>query len=172
MSPFSLSSKIRESVKASMEERPLYMMISPPTTGKMDDNTKQLAKCMAGVRINAKKWSSVKFGFAPLALEDKDLIIATNNALTPNKQLPEPANVHADITNATGQKYLLHLTEDHDIVWATYHVQVFATEIGVSMLVANVKEQYLVKLDDQYVGFCNQTPLSILTHLTKTWVKV
>ena len=40
------------------------------------------------------------------------------------------------------------------------------------MLIANVEAQYLVNLDEQYVGFRNQTPLSILAHLTKTWVKV
>ena len=40
------------------------------------------------------------------------------------------------------------------------------------MLVANVEDQYLVDLHDQYVGFRNQTPLAILEHLTKTWVKV
>ena len=40
------------------------------------------------------------------------------------------------------------------------------------MLVVNVEAQYLVKLDEKYVGFRNQTPLSIIAHLTKTWVKV
>ena len=40
------------------------------------------------------------------------------------------------------------------------------------MLLAYVEAQYLVDLDEQYVGFCNQTPMSILAHLTNTWVKV
>ena len=40
------------------------------------------------------------------------------------------------------------------------------------MLVANVEDQYLVEVNEQYVGFRNQTPLIILKHLTKTWVKV
>ena len=40
------------------------------------------------------------------------------------------------------------------------------------MLVANVEDQYLVELNEQYVGFRNQTPRTILEHLTKTWVKV
>ena len=101
-----------------MEERPLDMMIGPPTTRKMDDITKQLSKCMAGVRINATKWASRKFGCLPLFLEDEDLTIATNNTLTSNKRLPEPTNVHADISNETGQKYLLRLTKDHDTIWA------------------------------------------------------
>ena len=99
-----------------MEERPLDMMIAPPTTGKMDDITKQLAKFMSGVRINAKKRASGKFGCLPLALEDEDLIIATNNALMSNERLPKSANVHADISNETGQKDLLRLTKDHDTV--------------------------------------------------------
>ena len=90
---------------------------SPQQQEKMDDITEQLAKCMAGVRINATKWASRKFGCLPLDLEDEDLIIATNNALTSNEWLPEPANVHADITNETGRKDLLLLTKDHDTVW-------------------------------------------------------
>ena len=69
MAPFSLSSEIRESIKASMEDRPLDMMIGPPTTEKMDAITEQLAKSMARVRINATKWASGKCGCLPLALE-------------------------------------------------------------------------------------------------------
>ena len=105
-----------------MEERPLNMMIGPPTIGKIDDITKQIAKCMAGVCINATKWASRKFGCLPLALKDKDLTIATNNALTSNERLPKPTNVHADISDETGQKYLLRLMKDHDTVWAAYHI--------------------------------------------------
>ena len=172
MVPFPLLSEIRESVKASMEERPLDMMISPPTKGKMDNITKKLAKCISGVCINATKLASGKFGCLPLDLEDEDLLIATNNALTSNERLPEPENVHADITNETGQKDLLRLTKEHDTVWAAYHVQESVMEVGVSMLVANVEVQYLVELNEQYVGFCNQTPLSTLVHLTKMCVKV
>ena len=39
---------------------------------------------MAGVRVNAKKWASGKCGCLPLALEDADLNIATNNMLKSN----------------------------------------------------------------------------------------
>ena len=165
MAIFSLTSEIREIVKAIMEERPLDMMIGPPTMGKMDDITEKLVKCITGVRSNATKWANWKIRIG-------DLIIATNNLLTPKDRLPKPANVHVYITDETRQKDLLRLTKDHDTIWAAYHVQESATEIGVSMLVANVEAQYLVKLDDQYVCFPNQTPLSILAHLTKTWVKV
>ena len=155
-----------------MEERPLVMMIGPPTTEKMDDTTEQLEKCMAGVRINAKKWASGKFGCLPLSLEDEDLIIANNNALTSNERLPDHANILPYITDETGQKDILRFTKDHNTVWSAYHVQEAATEVGVSMLVANVEAQYLVKIDKHYVGFQNKNPLSILAHLTKTWVKV
>ena len=106
-----------------MEERPLDMMIGLRTTGKMDDTTKQIETFMAGVRINAKKWASVKFGCLPLALEDVDLKIATNNTLTSNEWLPEPTNVHADISDDTVQTDLPCLIKDHDTVWAAYHVQ-------------------------------------------------
>ena len=50
----------------------------------MNNIPEQLAKCMAGVRINASKWASGKFGCLPLALEDEDLTIATNNTLASN----------------------------------------------------------------------------------------
>ena len=84
----------------------------------MDDITEQLAKCMAGVRINATKWASGKFRCHPLALKDEDIKIATNNALMSNDRLPELANVHADISDETGKKDLLRLMKDHDTVWA------------------------------------------------------
>ena len=114
MAPFSLSSEIRESVKASMEDRPLDMMVVPPTTEKMDAITEQLAKSMAGVRINATQWAAGKFGCLPLALEDDDLKIVTNSALVSNKQLDEPDAVHPDIKDETKQIDLLRLTKVQD----------------------------------------------------------
>ena len=89
MAPFSLSLEIRESVKASMEDRPLDMMVGPPTTEKMDAITEQLAKSMVGVRINATKWAASKVGCLPLALEDDDLNIATTSTLVSNARFPE-----------------------------------------------------------------------------------
>ena len=139
MAPFSLSSKILESVKASMEERLLDMMIGLPTTGKIDDITEQLAKCIAWVRINAKKWASGKFGCLPLALKDEDLMIATIKKLTLNEGLPKPTNVHVDNSDETGQKDLIRLTKHHDTVWAAYHVHESALEISISILVKNVE---------------------------------
>ena len=168
MVPFSLSSEIRESVKASMEDRPLDMMVGPPTTEKMDAITEQLAKSMAGVRINAAQWAAGKFGCLPLALEDDDLKIATNRALVSNAQLTEPATIHPSIVDDTKQKDLLRLTKVQDERWAAYHIQDAAIEIGVSMLVANVEAQYLVEINKQKVGFRKQAPLTILAHLTKT----
>ena len=114
-----------------MEDRPLDMMVGPPNTEKMDAITEQLAKSMAGVRINAKKWAAGKFGCLPLALEDDDLKIATNNALVSNERLPEPATIHPDIKDDTKQKDLLRLSKEQDAKWAAYHVQEAATEIGV-----------------------------------------
>ena len=155
-----------------MNDRPLDMMIGPSTTENMDALTEQLAKCMAGVRINAPEWESGKFGCLPLALEDDDLKIATLNSLRTNKRLNEPDAVHPDIKDDTKQTDLLRLTKIEDERWTAFHIQEAATEIGVAMLVANVEDQYLVELNEQYVGFRNQTTRTILTHLTKTWVKV
>ena len=127
---------------------------------------------MNGVHINATKWAARKFGCLPLALEETDLKIFMNSALVSNARLPKLATIHQDIKDDTKQKDLLRLTKVQDEMWAAYHIQEAATEIGVSMLVVNVEDQYLVELNGQYVGIRNQTPLTILEHLTKTWVKV
>ena len=148
------------------------MMVDPPTTEKMDATTEQLAKSMVGVHINATDWAAGKFGCLPLALEDDDLKIATDSALVSNTRLPKPATIHPDIQDDTGQIDLLHLTNEQDKRWAAYHIKEIANEIGVAMLVVNVEDQYLIELNKQYVGFKNQTPLTILVHLTKTWVRV
>ena len=151
-----------------MDDRPLNMMIGPPTTKKMDSLTEQLTKCMAGVRINAPEWDSGKFGCLPLALEDGDLTIATPNSLTTNKRLTESAAIHPDIKDETKQADLLRLTKIQDELWTAFHIQEAATEIGVAMLVANVEDQYLVELNEQYVGYRNQTPRTVLSHLTSS----
>ena len=140
MAPFSLSSEIRESVKASMEDRLLDMMDGPPTTEKMDAITEQLAKSMVGVGINATQWAAGKFGCIPLALEDDDLKITTNGALVSNTCLPKREPVHPDIKDETKQIDLLHLKKVQDKKWAAYHIQEAATEISVAMIVANVEE--------------------------------
>ena len=123
-----------------MEDTPLDMMVGPPTREKMDAITEQLAKSMAGVRVNATEWAAGKFGCLPLALEDDDLKIATNSALVSNARLPEPASIHPSIVDETKQKDLLRLKKVQDERWAAYHIQEAATEIGVSMLVANVED--------------------------------
>ena len=127
---------------------------------------------MAGVRINTADWAAGKFGCLPLALEDDDLKIATNSAFVSNARLPEPAKIHPDIQDDTGKIDLLRLTNEQDERWDAYHIQEDVTEIGIAMLVVNVEDQYLIELNEQYVGFRNQTLLTILKHLTKTWVRV
>ena len=120
-----------------MDDRPLDMMIGPPTTEKMVAITEHLAKSMVGVRINATEWAAGKFGCLPLALEDDDLKIDTNNSLTANKRLDEPDAVHPDIKDDTKQTDLLFLTKVQDERWAAFHIQEAATEIGVALLFAN-----------------------------------
>ena len=138
----------------------------------MDAITEQLAKSMAVVRINTIEWAAGKFGCLPFALGNDNLKIATNRAIVSNTRLPEPATFHPDIKDETKQIDILFLTKVQDERWAAYHIQEAATKIGVAVLVANVEDQYLIKLNEQYVGFRNQTPLTILEHLTKTWVRV
>ena len=80
----------------------------------MDAIIKQLAKRMAGVRINATQWAAGKLGCLPLALKDNDLKIATSSVLVSNKQLDEPDAVHPDIKDETKQIDLLRLTKEPD----------------------------------------------------------
>ena len=87
---------------------------------------------MAGVRINATEWAAGKFGCLPLALEDDDLKIATNNSLSSNKRLDESVTVHPDITDDTKQINLLRLTKVQEGRWAAFHIQEAATEIVVA----------------------------------------
>ena len=93
----------------------------------MDAITEQLAKSMAGVRINATEWAAGKFGCLPLALEDDDLKIATNNSLSSNKRLDEPVAVHPDIKDDAKQTDLLRRTKVQDERWAAFHIQEAAT---------------------------------------------
>ena len=51
-------------------------------------------------------------------------------------------------------------------------MQEAASEVGVAMLARAVDEQYIVELNKMFVGYCNQDPLSIITHLYDQWVKV
>ena len=67
---------------------------------------------------------------------------------------------------------MLHLAKLQDKIIAAFHIQEAATEVGVAMLVLCIDEQYHVDLDERYVGYRNQKPLTIIVHLTKTWVKV
>ena len=102
-------------------------MVDSLTTEKRDAITEQLAKRMAGVRVNATKWASGKYGCPSLALEDADLKIATDNVFVSNERLPKPATVHPDIKDETKQKDLLCLTKVQDERWAAYHIQPAAT---------------------------------------------
>ena len=127
---------------------------------------------MAGVRITATEWGNRKFGCLPLTIEVADLNIVTAGVLNSNTRLDKPAVIHKDIKDDTGQKDLLYLGKLKDDILAACHVQEVVTELGVAMLVAIFEEQYRIVINERYVGFRNKTPLYILVHLTKTWVKV
>ena len=147
-------------------------MIGLPTTKSVEHMQEQLAKCMAGVRITATEWGNRKLGCLPLTIEVADLNIVTAGVLNSNTRLDKPAVIHKDIKDDTGQKDLLCLGKLQDDIIAAYHVQEAATNLGVAMFLASVEEQYLVAINKRYVGFRNETLLSILAHLTKTWVNV
>ena len=141
----------------------------------METLVEQFAISAASVRIETGKptvWASGDFGCLPLALESADLNTDTGGLIQTNARLKLPSDVHVDIEDATTPTDLLRLNKNQAALWVAFHTQEAATEVGVNQLAESVDDQYLVELKQEYVGYRNQTPLTIINHLYNTWVKV
>ena len=103
----------------------------------METLVEQFAISAASVRIETVKptvWASGDFGCLPLALESADLNTATGGLIQTNARLELPADVHVDIEDATTPTDLLLLNKNQAALWAAFHTQEAATEVGINQL--------------------------------------
>ena len=105
------------------------------------------------------------FGCLTLILENGELDTSTNGRTTSNNRIPRLGNIHDDIKDDTKPKKILRLTKIQDVKWIAYYTQEAASEVGVAILAGAINEHYLVELNNMFVKYKNQTPLSIVTHL-------
>ena len=149
-------------------------MDTPPTLENMETLVEQLAICVAGVRISPEEniWDDGAYICLPLALNSGEPNSATNARITNNAYLTRPGNIHAKITDETKSKETLCLNKVQEGLWLAFYTQEVASEVGINILAGAVDEQYLVELNKMFVGYKNQTPLTVIDHLYNQWVKV
>ena len=140
----------------------------------METLVEQFAISAASVRIETGKttvWASGDFGCLPPCPRKRGPQHRHGGLIKTNARIDLPADVHVDIKDATTPTDLLCLNKNQAALWVAFHMQEAATEVGVNQLAESVDDQYLVKLKQEYVGYKNQTPLTIINHLYHTWVK-
>ena len=72
---------------------------------------------------------------------------------------------HPDIIPLTTVTMDKHLSNEHKVTWDEYHLQEAVIFRGRAAIVASVMTQYIKEKEVDYLGYGNETILSLVAHL-------
>ena len=110
-----------------------------------------------------------KFGHMHLILNETEYCIATKNNTATVNLLTIPPSVHPDFQASTTHqltKYKVLQLEDKTKQQITeYLTQEETSKEIVRRMVASIKPNYIKDLNNEYTGYNNETPKSLLAHI-------
>ena len=102
------------------------------------------------------KWG-VKHGLLPLILRKAKICLAAGDNSLDCERLDKPELLNPKIEDGTKGHELLQLQEDQKVEWQYYTFQELVDSMLVKATVAAVDVQYVEDLEEDYVGYKNQT---------------
>jgi hypothetical protein len=107
-----------------------------------------------------------------LVLGNVNYATVTRQAVKSVDRLAQPPVVNPAIKDNTPQCKLLHLQAETKDLQKAFELQEAINNIGLQRIIDCVEEQYVEVLNEDYVGYANQTIKSLLAHLCTNWCKV
>ena len=158
---------ITEMVQGQLEAVPFDPLIGQPTR----HSVRQLIDELAGFtsHFSSSHWGG-RHGYLSLVLFDAEMRLVTGDAALDCSRLPLPAHINTRITDATVGHALLQLKEEHKVECQEYTFQTVLYAISVKAIVADVDDQYVEELSEDYIGYKNQTIATMITHLQTCFV--
>ena len=162
----SASAQIAAAVKATLDGYDLPRISTEPTILTVKEFTIKLCQMAAAVESDN---AGGRFGHMHLVLTEKEYRIATKNSTATITTLTKPPEVNPEFKALKKEeltKYkVLQLEAETKQAITAYITQEETTKELVRRMVASIETEYIEALDNEYTGYNNETPKSILAHL-------
>jgi hypothetical protein len=131
--------------------------------------------CQMAAAVNSDN-AGGKFGHMHLILKEKEYRIATKNTTATVGLLKNPPDVNPKFQllkkdELTKYKVLQLEAETRQKITAYLTQEGEMSKELVCRMVASIEMEYIKKLDNEYTGYNNKTPKSILAHLATEYCK-
>ena len=168
----SASAQIAAAVKATLDGYDLPRISTEPTILTVKEFTIKLCQMAAAVESDN---AGGRFGHMHLILTEKEYRIATKNSTATITTLTKPPEVNPEFKalkkeELTKYKVLQLEAETKQAITAYITQEETAKEL-VRRMVASIETEYIEALDNEYTGYNNETPKSILAHLATEYCK-
>ena len=168
----SASAQIAAAVKATLDGYDLPRISTEPTILTVKEFTIKLCQMAAAVESDN---AGGRFGHMHLILKEKEYRMATKDSTATIKTLTKPPEVNPEfktlkIDELTKYKVLQLEAETKQAITAYITQEETAKEL-VRRMVASIETEYIEALDNEYTGYNNETPKSILAHLATEYCK-
>ena len=168
---------VQEAIRTQIGTMAIDKIIGQPTTTSVNNLKEQIAKIAASVKTT--KWGG-RHGYLPLVLDNTEWQTASGHGTTlpngnPNNtdRLTKPPLVPVGLTSTMSISARLAITNKDDRDKAEFWTQEAIDSITVGRIVTEIIDApYVEELEEDYVGYANQTIKTVLTHLKTTWCTV
>jgi hypothetical protein len=172
MSSTSASAQIALAVKATLDGYDLPQISEEPTILTVKNFAMELCQMAAAVESNK---TGRKFGHMHLILNEKEYRIATKNNTDTIDLLANPSNVHPDFQSLTKDKLtkykVLQLEDKTKHLIIAYLTQEETSKEIVRRMVTSIEPNYIKDLNNEYTGYNNKAPNSLLAHIAGNYCK-
>jgi hypothetical protein len=172
MATTSTSAQIASAVKATLDGYELPRISKEPTILTLKNFMVEL--CRMAAAVESDKLGG-RFGHMHLILKEKEYRIATNDKNAAVDLLKKPPSVHPGFqTLKKGEltKYkVLQLEAETKQQTDAYLTQEETAKEVVRRMVANIDGDYIKELNNEYTGYNNKTPKSLLAHISGSYCK-
>jgi hypothetical protein len=172
MASTSTSTQIASAVKTTLDGYELPRISKEPTILTVKNFTVELCQMAAAVESNEL---GEQFGHMHLILKEKEYRIATNDKNATVDLLKKPPSIHPDFQTLNKEeltKYkVLQLEAETKQQTDAYLTQEETAKEIVRRMVANIDADYIEELNNKYTGYNNETPKSLLAHISGSYCK-
>ena len=170
MSSTSATALIASVIKDTLDGYNLTRISEPPTITVVKHYVVELSKMAAAIESNR---TGGMYGHMYLVLEEDEYRIATGEPTANVTLLTKPEDVNPTFKTEKKEdltSYRIRQLEAETLKQkVSYHTQQETSKELVRRMVASIDAEYIEELENEYTGYNNETPKSILQHLASEY---
>ena len=149
-------------VKARFDTTNFTCIVGAPEHGPIDILEDDIAKVAATFKTTRY---GGRIGCLALIVDQDKMRRVTKDGNLDCARAPKPPLLSPMLTDTTTATDGKTFAAEHRQVWYEYYLDQAVNLYGVAVIVASSDGQYLAELDMDYVGFAEETTLTMLAHL-------